>query len=47
MDLFLAGCDRYNKALCFFFGVRRAKEFEVVKWFVNIFVLFLIEKCVG
>ena len=25
----------------------QAKEFEVIKWFVNIFVLFLIEKCAG
>ena len=25
----------------------KAKEFEVLKWFVNIFVLFVIEKCVG
>ena len=27
--------------------VWKAKEFEVIKWFVNIFVLFLIEKCAG
>ena len=25
----------------------QAKEFEVLKWFVNIFVLFLIKKCAG
>ena len=25
----------------------QAKEFKVLKWFVNILVLYLIEKCVG
>ena len=40
------GSDCYIKAHCFF-GVRREKEFKVLKWFVNIFVLFLIEKCVS
>ena len=28
------------------FYVQRAKEFRVFKWFVNIFVRFVIEKCV-
>ena len=28
------------------FLVRRAKEFNVLKWFVDIFVLFIIGKCV-
>ena len=32
---------------CFSFCILQAKEFEVLKWFVNIFVLFLFEKCVG
>ena len=31
---------------CFSFCDRRAKEFKVSKYFVNILVLFLIEKCV-
>ena len=31
---------------CISFCDRRAKEFKVSKYFVNIFVLFLIEKCV-
>ena len=30
-----------------FFGVRRVKEFKVLKWFMNMLVLFLIEKCVS
>ena len=46
MDLVLVGSDCYIKAHCFF-GVRRVKEFEVLKSFVNIFVLFLIEKSVS
>ena len=48
MDLVLDGSNCYIKAHCFF-GVRRAKEFEVLKWSVNIrvFVLFLIAKCVS
>ena len=45
MDLVLVGSDCYIKA--HFFGVRRAKEFKVSKLFVNIFVLFLMEKCVS
>ena len=32
---------------CFSYVFWKAKEFEVIKWFVNIFVLFLIEKCAG
>ena len=32
---------------CFSFVFWQAKEFEVLKWFVNIFVLFMIEKGVG
>ena len=31
---------------CISFCNRRAKEFNASKYFVNIFVLFLIEKCV-
>ena len=42
MDLALVGSDCYIKA--HFFGVRRAKEFKVLKLFVSIFVLFLIKK---
>ena len=44
MDLVLVRFDRYIKAHCFF-GVRRAKEFKVLKCLVNIFVLLLITKC--
>ena len=47
MDLVLVGSDCYIKAHCFFFGVRRVKEFKVIKWFMNIFVRFLTEKCVN
>ena len=32
--------------MCFSFCVLEVKEFEVLKWFGNIFVLLLIEKCV-
>ena len=32
---------------CFSSVFWKAKEFEVIKWFVNMFVLLLIEKCVG
>ena len=31
---------------CISFCDQRAKEFKVSKYFVNIFILFLIEKCV-
>ena len=31
---------------CFSFCVRRVKEFKVLKCLVNIFVQFVIEKCV-
>ena len=47
MDLVLVGSDCYIEAHWFFFGVRRVKEFKVLKWFVHIFALFLIEKCVS
>ena len=30
-----------------FFDVQQVKEFKVLKWFMNIFVLFLIEKCMS
>ena len=46
MDLVLVGPDCYIAEHCSF-GVRRTKEFKVLKWFMNIFVLFLIEKCVS
>ena len=32
---------------CFSSVFWQAKKLEVLKWFVNIFVLFVIEKCVG
>ena len=38
MDLVLVGSDCYIKAD--FFCVRRAKEFKVLKWFVNTVYLF-------
>ena len=34
------------KVKCFSFCILQAKEFEVLKWFVIIFVLFVIEKYV-
>ena len=46
MDLVLVVRDCYIEAHCFF-GVRRAKEFNVLKCLVNIFVLLLIKKCVS
>ena len=46
MDLVLVGSDCYIKS-AFFFGVRRAKKFKGLRLFVNIFVVFLIEKCVS
>ena len=41
------GCFVIVILKCFIFWDRRAKEFGVLKCSVNIFVLFLIEKCVG
>ena len=32
---------------CFSFCIGQAEKFEILKWFVNILVLFLIKKCVG
>ena len=44
MNSVFVGSDCYS---ALFLGVRRAKDFEVLKWSVNIFVLFLIEKCLS
>ena len=46
MDLVFFGLVLIDIIKCISFCDRRAKEFEVSEYFVNIFVLFLIEKCV-
>ena len=43
---FSFGCFLVVMLKCFHFCDRRAKEFKVLKHFMNTFVLFLIEKCV-
>ena len=43
---FSFGCFLVVILKCFSFCDRQAKEFKVSKHFMNIFVLFLIEKCV-
>ena len=46
LDLVFFGWVLIDILKCISFYDRRAKEFKVLKYFVNIFVLFLIEKCV-
>ena len=42
---FSFGCFLFVILKCFIFSDRRAKEFKVSRHFMNIFVLFLIDKC--
>ena len=47
VDLIFFGWVLIDILKCISFCDRRAKQFKVLNCFVNIFVLFLIEKCVA